>query len=85
MIKHLLTLKKIPIMVCMKPVSYTHLELEKLGFQLSIANTDTSGGELGQSNRYVCYVNEDIQIVIENNHTKYFWIYFYKTGEWTLK
>lgn len=60
-------------------------ELEKLGFQLSIANTDTSGGELGQSNRYVCYVNEDIQIVIENNHTKYFWIYFYKTGEWTLK
>lgn len=60
-------------------------ELEKLGFQLSIANTDTSGGELGQSNRYVGYVNEDIQIVIENNHTKYFWIYFYKTGEWTLK
>lgn len=60
-------------------------ELEKLGFKLSIANTDTSGGEFGQSNRYVCYVNEDIQIVIENNHTKYFWIYFYKTGEWTLK
>lgn len=60
-------------------------ELEKLGFTLSVANTDTSGGATGQSNRYVCYVSDEIQVVIENNHTRYFWIYFYKTGDWTLR
>lgn len=55
------------------------------GFEISRANTDMSGGESGQANRYVCFIKDDIQIVIENNHTKYFWIYFYKTGDWTLR
>lgn len=55
------------------------------GFTLSRANTDMSGGESGHSNRYVCYINGDIQIVIENNFSRYLWIYFYKTGDWTLK
>ena len=55
------------------------------GFEISRANTDMTGGETGQSNRYICFIKGDIQIVIENNHTKYFWIYFYKTGDWTLK
>ena len=54
------------------------------GFVLSVANTDTTGGESGKSNRYVCFVKGDIEIVIENNYTKYFWIYFYVTGDWTL-
>jgi hypothetical protein len=29
-------------------------------------------------------INDDVQIVIENNGTKYFWITFYVTGDWTL-
>lgn len=60
-------------------------KLEKEGFKLSVANTDMSGGESGRSNRYVCYFNDDIQIVVENNHTRWLWIYFYKTGDWTLR
>ena len=59
--------------------------LTALGFQKSTTNTDTSGGESGRSNRYVTYTNGGVQIVIENNFTRYFWITFYKTGEWTLK
>ncbi|MBQ8323257.1 MAG: hypothetical protein IJX91_04755 [Clostridia bacterium] len=54
------------------------------GFTLSPANTDTTGGASGRSNRYVTFVKEDIMIVIENNFTKYFWIDFYKAGDWTL-
>lgn len=59
-------------------------ELGKLGFALSPANTDTTGGESGMANRYVCFIKNDVQIVIENNGTKHFWIYLYKTGDWTL-
>lgn len=55
------------------------------GFVVSQANTDTSGGESGRSARYVCYIKDDIQIVVENIYTKYFYFNFYKTGEWTLK
>ena len=52
-------------------------ELAKYGFSLSAANTDMSGGESGKSNRYVTLIHESgIKIVIENNHTKYLWIYF---------
>ncbi len=58
--------------------------LEAEGFAISRANTDTTGGETGRGNRYVCFIKNDIQIVIENNHTKYLWIYFYKTGDWSL-
>lgn len=58
--------------------------LEAEGFTLSVANTDTSGGESGRGDRYVCFTKGDIQIVFQNNHTKYIWIYFYKTGDWTL-
>lgn len=55
------------------------------GFKVSQANTDTSGGESGRATRYVCYIKDDIQIVVENIYTKYFYFNFYKTGEWTLK
>ena len=59
--------------------------LEKEGFVLSKANTDTTGGASGRANRYVCFIKGNIQIVIENNFTKYLWIYFYKTGDWSLR
>lgn len=74
-----------------KMTNYNELmaELEeallKEGFTKSVANCDTSGGENGLLNRYLCYIKNDIQIVIENNYSKYLWIYFYKTGDWTLK
>lgn len=52
-------------------------ELAKYGFALSAANTDMSGGENGKSDRYVTLIHESgIKIVIQNNHTKYLWIYF---------
>lgn len=51
-------------------------ELAKYGFALSAANTDMSGGESGRADRYVTLIHESgIKIVIENNHTKYLWIY----------
>jgi hypothetical protein len=58
--------------------------LKAAGFTLSIANTDTTGGSTGLSTKYACYIKNDVQIVIENNNTRYFWIYFYKTGDWKL-
>ena len=54
------------------------------GFVESVANTDLTGGESGRANRYITFIKGDIQVVFENNFTKYFFIYFYKTGDWTL-
>lgn len=54
------------------------------GFKISPANTDTTGGESGRASRFVTFVKEEIMIVIENNFTKFFWIDFYKTGDWSL-
>ena len=54
------------------------------GFTESVANTDLTGGESGRSNRYITFIKGDIQVVFENNFTKFFFIYFYKTGDWTL-
>lgn len=52
-------------------------ELAKYGFTLSTANTDMSGGESGKADRYITLIHESgIKIVIENNHTKYLWVYF---------
>jgi len=59
--------------------------LEKEGFTYSIENSDISGGETGRSDRVVCFIKDDIQIVITNNFTRYLSIYFYKTGDWKLK
>ncbi len=59
--------------------------LGALGFKVSPANTDVSGGTSGRSDRYVTFINQDIMIVFSNNYTKYIDIDFYKTGEWTLK
>lgn len=62
----------------------TDVLVNKYGFEISRANTDTSGGESGRSNRYVTFIKGDVQIVIENNFTRYFWIYIYQTGAWSL-
>lgn len=52
-------------------------ELAKYGFTVSAANTDMSGGESGKADRYITFIHESgIKIVIENNHTKYLWVYF---------
>ena len=59
--------------------------MESQGFALSVANSDTTGGTSGQSNRYLTFIKGDVQIVFENNGTRYFWIYFYQTGDWTLR
>ncbi len=58
--------------------------LKAEGFMLSVGNTDMSGGKTGLSDRYVCYIKGNVQIVITNNHTKYISIYFYITGDWIL-
>ena len=59
--------------------------MESCGFSLSVANSDTTGGATGRSDRYLTFIKGNIEIVIQNNGTRYFWIYFYKTGDWTLK
>lgn len=53
-------------------------ELAKYGFSVSWANTDMTGGANGNSDRQLTLINEasGIKIVIENNHTKYLWVYF---------
>lgn len=61
------------------------IALAKEGFTLSVANTDTSGGATGRSSKYVCFIKGNIQIVIENIGTRYLYVYFYQTGDWTLK
>ncbi|MCQ2400110.1 MAG: hypothetical protein MJ072_06355, partial [Clostridia bacterium] len=59
--------------------------LQAEGFTKDMANTDVSGGETGRSNRYVCYIKNEVQVVIENNHTKNIFMSFYKLGDWTLR
>ena len=52
-------------------------KLAEYGFELSLANTDMSGGASGKSDRYVTLIHASgIKIVISNNHTKYLWVYF---------
>ena len=51
-------------------------------FKKDTALSDTTGGATGRSDFRLVLANDDITIVIENNHTRNFWIYFYKTGEY---
>ncbi len=53
-----------------------------LGFTKDLAQTDVSGGESGRSTRYVVYTTDKITIVLENNFSKNFWMYFYNAGEY---
>ena len=59
--------------------------LQELGYTLDESNTDTSGGETGLRDRYVCLYKGNVEIVITNNHTKHLSIYFYQLGDWILK
>lgn len=59
--------------------------LQEEGYTLDYANTDTSGGENGLKDKFVTLYKGDIQIVIENIRTKYFYIHFYHLGDWILK
>lgn len=59
--------------------------LQELGYTLDESNTDTTGGESGLRDRYVCLYKGNVEIVITNNHTKHISIYFYKLGDWILK
>ncbi|MDE7295964.1 MAG: hypothetical protein K2N84_01735 [Clostridia bacterium] len=52
------------------------------GLQKNYAKTDVSGGPTGRYNRYLVYNNAQITVVIENNFTKNFWIYIYKTSDY---
>lgn len=54
------------------------------GFTISQANTDTTGGESGRSDRVVTFVKENIMIVVKNNFTRWFDIELYKNGDWSL-
>ena len=55
--------------------------LGQVGFTIDMANSQL----VHRSMRYICMINDGVQIVIENNGTKYFWITFYVTGDWTLR
>ena len=59
--------------------------LEEEGYTLDAANTDTSGGENGLKDKYITLYKGDIQIVVQNIRTKYFYIYIYHLGDWILK
>ena len=60
-------------------------KLQEEGYVLDSANTDTSGGATGLSDRYVTLTKGNIEIVITNNRTKHLSIYFYHLGDWILK
>ncbi|MGN1207057.1 MAG: hypothetical protein ACI4SP_02050, partial [Eubacteriales bacterium] len=59
-------------------------EMTAAGFTYSPANSDLTGGESGQSPLYLTFTKGGIQIVIQNIHTRYFYISVYHTGDWTL-
>lgn len=59
--------------------------MEGKGFTLSKNNTDISGGTTGLSAKYITFINGNVQIVIENIGTRYFYIKIFRTGDWTLK
>lgn len=61
-------------------------ELKEYGFKISVANTSEEHGLFDRTSRFVTFINEDkgMQITLENNHTRNFWIDFYNIGTWTL-
>ncbi|MCM1360202.1 MAG: hypothetical protein NC183_06790, partial [Corallococcus sp.] len=68
-------------------ISALETSLAKYGFRISSANTSPEHGIMDRTTRYATFINEDLgmQITLENNHTRNFWIYFYNIGTWTLK
>lgn len=72
----------------MKPNDYEGLmdalgaELAKVGYVSDEVNTDTKNS----GNRYVSFVNNDtgLMVVVQNIGTRFFYVYIYKAGDWTL-
>lgn len=56
--------------------------MAECGLQKNMARTDVSGGASGRATRYLVYNNAQITVVIENNFTKNFWIYIYRTSDY---
>ena len=56
--------------------------LAEVGYKNDETNTDTSK----EGNRYVSFVNNDTQlmVVVQNIGTRFFYVYIYKVGDWTL-
>lgn len=69
-----------------KIVSELKTELAKLGYDYNKTNSNADKNVLEGGSRYVSFVNSEagVQIVIENNFTRYFWFKIIKIGEWTL-
>ncbi len=61
--------------------------LNAKGYTKSDANSNTDKDPLQGGSRYATFINSDagIQIVVENNFTRYFWVYIYHAGDWSLK
>ena len=61
-------------------------ELAKYGFVYDAANSDTTGGATGYSDRKMAFINDElgIQVIVDNNRTNYFWIDFYNAGDYIL-
>ncbi len=57
-------------------------ELAKVGYVRDEVNTDMKN----ESNRYVSFVNNTtgLMVVVQNINTKFFYVYIYKAGDWTL-
>ena len=72
----------------MKILNYEELmadlgsKLEALGYERIEALCTPESQMNGKSDRYICYANTEVQIVIDNNYTSYFWIYFYRLGDY---
>lgn len=59
--------------------------LEKLGYTYSASNSDDNKDPLLGGSRYITFLGDNgVEIVIENNFTRYFWIKYYHTGDWSL-
>lgn len=54
----------------------------KVGLVKNRALTDITGGASGRSDRKLVYQNETVTVVIENNFTKNFWVYVYRTSDY---
>ena len=61
-------------------------ELGAIGFVIDYANSDMSGGAYGYSDKVVTFINAElgIQVVVDNNRTRYFWIDIYNMGDFQL-
>ena len=59
--------------------------LEQLGYTYSASNSDDNKDPLMGGSRYITFLGDNgVEIVVENNFTRYFWVKYYHTGDWSL-